>query len=301
MNKKVYLFIGVAAICIVVLLSHPSRNGAKILVVGDMMFDRYIRQVSYQKDGDHVFSCIAGFLKSYDLIVGNLEGPITENASMSLISEPEGTGNYTFTFPTGTAELLAKNSIKLVSLGNNHINNFGEAGISSTKKFLAEAGVEYFGLPANRESLVQEEEINNQKISFINYNEFGSIKVGDVIEKIKEEKSKGQIIIIYAHWGDEYVPAPQRIRNIAKNFAEAGADIIIGSHPHVVSFHESFGSAQDKKTTAYYSLGNFIFDQYWDDEVSTGLTLELNIKNGQINIMEHEVSLNSDGRTCLKK
>ncbi len=267
----------------------------KILFVGDMMFDRYIRQVGYNKGEDFIFSCIGDFLKNSDLVVGNLEGPITENASKSMFTTPGGEGNYTFTFPTNTAKLLAKNNIKLVSLGNNHIYNFGEAGVASTKKFLTEAGVDYFGLPANRESLVNQVEIRGNKISFVNYNEFGAISMNDVIQKIEEEKQKDRIVIVYTHWGDEYVAPPQRVKNIAKKFVESGADFIIGSHPHVILENEKID-----EVPVYYSLGNFIFDQYFNKEVSTGLVLELNIKDGEIKTIEHKVSIFRDGRTCLQ-
>lgn len=301
--KKNFLIILVLIIAVGVVfwVYEKKDGGAKILVVGDMMFDRYIRQVSYNKGGDFIFSCqdsngktLGDFLKSYDLVVGNLEGPITENASVSMFTTPGGEGNYTFTFPTGTAKLLFENNIKLVSLGNNHIYNFGEAGVASTKRFLTEAGVDYFGLPANRESLINQVEIGSNKISFVNYNEFGAISVNDVIEKIKLEKEKEQIIIVYTHWGDEYVAPSEKIKKIAKSFVEAGADFIIGSHPHVILENEIISGVP-----VYYSLGNFIFDQYFNKEVSTGLILELNIKNGKIDVTEHKVSLNRDGRTCL--
>lgn len=304
--KKFYLVILVVVALTAAFWVYRTERKAKILVVGDMMFDRYIRQVSYNKGGDYIFSCqdsngtsLSDFLKNADLVVGNLEGPITENASVSMFTPPGGDNNYTFTFPTNTASLLARNNIKLVNLGNNHINNFGEDGITSTKKFLTEAEVDYFGLPGNRESLVDEEEIKGNKISFINYNEFGSIGVEDVVQKIKDEKQKGQTVIVYAHWGDEYAPAPERVKNVAKLFADSGADFIIGSHPHIVLSSDPPDSAQGKKIMVYYSLGNFIFDQYWDKNVSTGLVLELNIKNKKINVVEHKVSLNKDGRTCL--
>jgi poly-gamma-glutamate capsule biosynthesis protein CapA/YwtB (metallophosphatase superfamily) len=70
--------------------------------------------------------------------------------------------------------------------------------------------------------------------------------------------------------------------------------MIIGSHPHIVQEVEVY-----KGKSIYYSLGNFIFDQYWNKEVSTGLVLEVHINDGKITTTEHKVSLNPDGRTCL--
>lgn len=121
------VFITVGAIAILGIFYFLSQNQeAKILFVGDMFFDRQIRKIIYSKGEDYIFSCVHDFLKEADAVVGNLEGPITEKASISLVSQPGDSNNFTFTFPTITAKLLAKNNIKIVSLGNNHIGNFGK-------------------------------------------------------------------------------------------------------------------------------------------------------------------------------
>jgi gamma-polyglutamate biosynthesis protein CapA len=270
-----------------------KTNETKILFVGDMMFDRYIRQVGDKKGGDFIFSCIGDFLKNSDLVVGNLEGPITNNPSISLGSEIGSPENYVFTFPTSTAQLLVDNNIKIVNLGDNHIGNFGQEGIASTKKYLSKAGVNYFGGIGGDESIYLAD-TSGAKISFVSYNEFGGITPEKVAQRIAQEKANGRTVFVYSHWGDEYSHPPERIKRVATRFAVAGADFIIGSHPHIISPYEKIGS-----TTVYYSLGNFIFDQYWDKKVSTGLVLELNIKDGIIKTTEHQVSLSSDGRTCL--
>lgn len=294
-------FLAIAALIILIFLSYKETREEKIIFVGDMFFDRHIRQVMYVKGDDFVFSCINDFLKSSDFVVGNLEGPITENASRSLLSQVETPENYTFTFPTNTAKLLYKNNIKIVDLGNNHIGNFGLSGIESTRKFLNEARVGYFGglsskLPNGAES---EPIFRKGKLSFVSYNEFGGASPETVAEKIKKEKENGQTVIVFSHWGDEYSPAPERIRAKAKIFAEAGAGLIVGSHPHIILPKEIITTKSGQKVLVYYSLGNFIFDQYWDKSVSTGLALEVSINGDKMEITEHKVSLQKDGRTCL--
>lgn len=302
--KKVYIFIFVLVILFIALFLYKKEE-TKILFVGDMMFDRYIRKVGYEKGGDFIFSCanLSGFLKGFSLVVGNLEGPITENASRSMFTEPGSDNNFVFTFPTNTAGLLAEKNIKLVNLGNNHMGNFGQEGISSTKKYLDKAGVNYFD-----SEKIYHTEFANVKISFISYNEFSLLAGGTggdsaqkVAQKVFDEKAKKQTVIVYAHWGDEYSEVPTRIKETATLFAKNGADFIIGSHPHIILPSEKIPSTSSgqKETTVYYSLGNFIFDQYWNKEVSTGLVLELDVKGDDLKIIEHKVSLNRDGRTCL--
>lgn len=273
--------------------SSDTEDGVKLLFVGDMNFDRHIRKVILEKGEDFVFFCLGNILKDADLVVGNLEGPITGYPSISLGTEPGSPSNFIFTFPTTTAKLLARHNIKLVNLGNNHISNFGQEGILSTRKYLDEAGINYFG-GINGDEPIFRTKMGGENISFISYNQFGGDSAEKVVEKIAEENRAGQLVIVYTHWGVEYSPVTVQARNIAKLFAESGASVIIGSHPHIISPSEKIGD-----TFVYYSLGNFIFDQYWDREVSTGLLLTLGVNNNQIEVLEHKVVLNPDGSTCL--
>jgi len=114
----------------------------EILFVGDLMFDRGIRYYAEKNGGnDFIFKEISKFLKDKDLVVANLEGPITKNQSVSAGTVPGSTNNYFFTFDPSVARTLYKNNIKLVSLGNNHILNFNYDGLAETKKYLDEANV----------------------------------------------------------------------------------------------------------------------------------------------------------------
>ena len=302
--KKILTLIVVIGVLAILYFVYQNRE-VKILFVGDMFFDRHIRRVMYAKGEDYVFSCIGDFLKSADFVVGNLEGPVTENASASLVSEVGAPDNFIFTFPTNVPDLLFKNNIKVVSLGNNHIGNFGKAGIESTKKYLEEAGVSYFGGVTGDEPVLRKE-IGGNKFSFIAYNEFGGESKERVAEKIKKEKEDKQIVIVYAHWGEEYIAPVARVKSVAKLFADpptgGGADLIIGAHPHVIQESEVIkikDNEKIKEVPVYYSLGNFIFDQYWNGGVSTGLVLEVKIKGDKMEISERKVSIHKDGRTCL--
>lgn len=284
----------------VILFNNVSLNSgnlspsAKIVAVGDMQFDRYIRQVGDERGRDFIFSCADPLLRSADFVVGNLEGPITANASVSIGTVSGTPKNYVFTFPTTTAETLSAHNIGAVNIGNNHINNQGGVGITATRQFLALAGVGYFGGIGGDEP-VYRATINGILFSFVSYNQFGGNSPEKVAAVIAAEHLAGRVVIVYAHWGDEYSTLVDALRPVAVLFAENGADAIIGSHPHVVLPSEYIGN-----TLVYYSLGNFIFDQYWDASVTNGLAVELYIKNSgeKITATETAVTLERDGRTC---
>jgi len=292
-----------------------------ILFVGDMNFDRYIRLMAKKHGGEGwIFSCMGPLLENADLVVGNLEGPITPNASVSESSKIGSPENFRFTFPTITAALLFDHNIKVVNIVNNHIGDFGHEGIVSTKKHLTDAGVSYFGglagdssvyrhaFPPPSFSWMNRTKENEREISFVNYNQFGGDSPEKVAEVISAENEQGNIVVVYTHWGEEYVEPTEHMRNAAALFARSGADLIVGSHPHVVQSHEMIGD-----TPVYYSLGNFIFDQYWNDSVSRGLALLVRFSNvgdkgsdggdngAIISIEEKPVVMSRDGRTCELK
>jgi poly-gamma-glutamate synthesis protein (capsule biosynthesis protein) len=270
------------------LIGLAPKPEAKILFVGDMLFDRYIRQVAEQKGGDYIFSCIDELLQSADMVVGNLEGPITPYPSVSLGSTPGSPENFIFTFPPETAALLAAHNIRVVNIGNNHTLNFGRAGLEQTKNYLQEAGVAFFG---NEE--VYRTEVRGVPVAFVNYNEFGEVSA-EKVEQMIEREAQDRTVILYAHWGQEYQPASTRIKQLAHSFVDAGASAVFGSHPHIVAEHEVY-----KERDIYYSLGNFFFDQYWNAEVSRGLAVLLSVRQDGATVTEYPVELLKDGRTCL--
>ena len=269
-----------------------------------MMFDRTVRTTVAQKGGDFIFSCIDPILKDSDVVVANLEGPITPNPSVSASSTPGGEFNYTFTFPLGTAALLAAHNIRIVNLGNNHIENFGNDGVRSTIADLSAAHVGYFGDPLGQTVASGMFGLPGQggiRLAFINYNEFTSTPLGagspasTTVQQIQEARAAAEIPVVYTHWGIEYATtSPARIQALAHEFVDAGAEMVIGSHPHVVEQHELY-----KGKYIYYSLGNFIFDQYWNDDVRHGLLLSVKFTSAGVqSVKEIPIELDHDRRTC---
>lgn len=277
----------------------PNRSFApqvSIIFGGDMMFDRTIRTTMEQKGGDQLFACIDDVLRGADLVVANLEGPITEFPSVSVGSEVGGSNNYTFTFPPETAELLYRHNIRLVNIGNNHIMNFSRDGLLQTKRFLDEARVFYMGDPDALEGdRVARVSIKGIEFSFVNWSDWTSDKTDHTVAQVAKEFEKGRIVVVYTHWGEEYVEPVPRVRQLAHSFVDAGAAIVIGSHPHVVQEHEVY-----KGKYIYYSLGNFIFDQYWNEAVRRGLLLKVAFtKKGVSGVEEIPISLERDRHTCI--
>ncbi len=264
-----------------------------IFAAGDMLFDREIRTDIEKYGEDYPFVCMDSLIQTADLAVANLEGPITASTSRSVGSAVGSTNNYYFTFPLTTGALLARHHISAVDIGNNHILNFGMNGLASTQKNLTDAGVGYFGGVKDNEAKYTIT-THGVPLVFLGYNEFGGSSPEAVAQLIAQEVQSGYRVIVYTHWGDEYIDSSERLRPTATLFAEAGASAVIGSHPHVVLGHEYIDD-----TLVYYSLGNFIFDQYFDETVDHGLSLILTVpRQGRVTAEEHPVTLIRGGQTC---
>lgn len=255
-------------------ISSPAPKPIKIVFGGDLMFDRNIRLQAEKFGGyDFFFTNLAPLFQEADLVVANLEGPITEFSSQSVGTLPGSPKNFIFTFSSAVVETLAKNNFYLLNLGNNHILNFGLEGLAQTKNYLKVAGIGYFGNTGDDEKRYFVWQKDNLKIGFVNYNQFAPNGFALAKEDILKARPQADLVILYAHWGEEYQERPgQTIEKQARQLVEAGADLIIGSHPHVVQPAELY---QGKKI--YYSLGNFLFDQYFSPETQKGLLVVLTI------------------------
>lgn len=267
----------------------PSE--AELLFIGDIMMDRWIRQVGEKNGYGFVFQNVDNLLESNDLAIGNLEGPITDNKSVSIGSEFESRNNYIFTFDPKTAQVLRDHNINLVNLGNNHILNFGEKGLEQTKNCLKDSGVDYFCAEDPRSRVY---DLRGIKIGFVCYNQFENDAYEKTIGEIGEMRKKSDVVILYAHWGKEYETSILPIiRMLGHKFIDSGADLIIGSHPHVVQEKEEY-----KGKIIYYSLGNFIFDQYFDQNTTKGLAVKATIgSDNSISLQEFNVEMKNNGQT----
>lgn len=275
-----------------------EKNYAQLLFVGDLMFDRGIRYYAAKNgSNEFIFDKISPLLLSNDLVIANLEGPITDNKSISLGTISGSTNNYFFTFKPSLAQTLFTENIRLVNLGNNHILNFGKNGVESTQKYLEQENISYFGIPNGKRSEIKE--VGGLKIAFVSYNEFSGANINAeqtaTVEEIKRIKLEADIVVVFSHWGVEYSLTPiNSVKNLAHQFIDAGADLIIGSHPHVIEPMEIYN---DKRI--YYSLGNFIFDQHFNENVRNGMGVAVTIDKTtkQMQFEEKNFYLDSNGQT----
>lgn len=243
----------------------PSAN---IFIFGDMMLDRGVRERMGKYGVEYPFAGIKEKLSGHDIVVGNLEGPFTDFKSKTV-----GIKNapLEFTFDPTVIPVLKNLGFTLFSLANNHTANFGVDGLLQTRTYLSENGIGYFGDPFNGEELSKIVEVNGLKIGFVGFHEFAYQNLDSVLAEIAKTKAEADLVLVFPHWGSEYnKKTTENQKELAHAFIDAGADVVVGAHPHVIEPIEIY---KDKQI--FYSLGNFVFDQDFSYDTTHGLTLEI--------------------------
>jgi poly-gamma-glutamate synthesis protein (capsule biosynthesis protein) len=254
------------------LAPEPDSGTFKIMIAGDVMLDRYVRKLAEQNGYDSLFTDIAPLLHTADLAVVNLEGPITNFPSKTLLPNGSTTPELVFTFSPATAPALARAGIDLVSLANNHTDNFGLAGFEQTKEYLKQTGLSWFANPWNSRGDSKTVCQKGICVAFVGYHEFRE-GFDNVLAEVRALDPQVDLVIVMPHWGEEYVPEPsERLKTKARQLVTAGADLIVGAHPHVVMSKEKVNGVP-----VFYSLGNFLFDQYFSVETMNGELLEIDL------------------------
>lgn len=254
-------------------IENISKDSITTFIVGgDMMFDRYI-DYKYRDDKIlEVVGSLAPSFKNYDLALVNLEGPISPTPIPA-----DNTNSLIFNFPPKTIDALQSMGIDAVSLANNHTNNNGRAGYTSTVKVLTEAKITPIGQEVGiTENSVKEFDIGGNKITVIALNVLETDQsINGLIKSVKE---KGNVVIVFPHWGEEYVEIHNTSQEIlAKSWIDSGADLVIGSHPHVIQDAQIMNGKP-----VFYSLGNLLFDQNFSVPTQRGLVLSGKIVNGKL-------------------
>ena len=185
--------------------------------------------------------------------------------------------------------MLKENGFNILSLANNHIIDCKEKGITRTIKVLRKNNLSFVGVnegDASQEPLIVRKK--GIKIGFLAYCKdrpyLRDLKIGpylirkSIIEDVRKAKEKTDFLVVSLHWGREYKTKPTlKQEKLAKALIDNGADAVVGHHPHVVQRIRKY-----KDRIIAYSLGNFVFDQRFNEKVKNGVLLKLILSGKKI-------------------
>ncbi|HWP81167.1 MAG TPA: CapA family protein [Bacteroidota bacterium] len=246
--------------------SSSDTTHVSLIAFGDVNLGRAVGQELLKGDLDYPFAQARPLVTSADIVFVNLESQLSEQGGET--QHPKY--NLIFCGPPEGAKALRHFGVTVVSTANNHAFDYGLKGLRETIDYVTAEGMRYVGTSKDSTELFAPAiiESNGVRVGFVAYTEFVNMKLGwqgriavfeepRVQREIERLRATVDVVVASYHGGNEYVDTPHRrtLRNL-RLLAEAGADVVIGHHPHVPQ-----GIERHKGTLIAYSLGNFVFYQ----------------------------------------
>ena len=252
-------------------ISPAADSGARFsaVMVGDVMLGRHVEEVTSRYGYDAVFEYVAPYLDA-DYVSGNLEQVVSDREDL-----PEADKLIHLATGPEPLQAVADAGFTLLTLANNHTMDHGLPGLVDTIAAVEDHGLAHVGAGEDLDaaSEIHYEEHDGLTVATVSFTDAyvegfiarafqGGALSADPdtsVRLIQQANAEADLVIAQFHWGEEYDFAPnRRQRELAEDAAAAGADIIVGHHPHVLMPVEMIGD-----TVVFYSLGNFVFDQGW--------------------------------------
>ena len=252
---------------------------------GDIIFGREVGTYVDMYGGASALANVAEELAAADVTIANVEAPLSDDESEPIPEKDV----YLISRPAGI-ESLVESDVTLVSLANNHSMDYSGPALQDTINALDGAGILHAGAGMNEAEAdrIAELEVNGASIAFISWTDIvpnyfmaygdepgvasARMNMTAALNTVKKARSTHDIVIVAMHWGIEYqdyIDEYQQ-RDPAHELVDAGADVIIGNHPHVIQGIEFYNGS-----LISYSQGDFVFDHYSE---RTGETFILNFE-----------------------
>lgn len=252
----------------------PKRLGSGEPVTfafgGDVMFEEPIR--SYLSEPASVFAPIRGVLRKADVAMANLETPVTDRGT------PTPNKEYLFRAPDSAFDALKRSGLDVVTIANNHGMDYGAQGLEDTLRTAKRKGFPVVGGGFNEAQAFHpwRTTVNGQRIAvigatqvideeFLSWWEARGSQTGvasakydmedRLVRQVMKARRTSDTVVVYLHWGEEMKSCPlDRQVSLAERLVRAGADIIVGSHAHIL-----LGGGMLGRSFVDYGLGNFVF------------------------------------------
>lgn len=282
-----------------------------ITITGDVhLGSERVKNLALNGEAEKLLGEFFSTIRSSDVSIVNLESPLTGKDKALPKIGPN------LKSPTGAVKFLVEAGVDIVTLANNHIMDYGECGLEETLETCELNGIKSVGAglsikEAKKTLFLDLKEI---KVAVINIaeNEFGTIQnqqAGthslnpvDNYYTINRATAVADCVIIIIHGGHEHYTFPSpRMKETYRFFVDAGADFVVGHHPHCISGYETYNGGR-----IFYSLGNFLFDKASrrnDVNWNRGMFLELNVskKKNSFKLVPYRQNSTKPGLQSLAK
>ncbi len=256
----------------------PGENLVEVIAVGDVMVGRDVP--------DRPFADVEWWLREADLVLGNLECVIGGDPALELVDTEGSAAEYVLHAPPSVAGTLHAAGFSVLGLANNHALDLGARGLERSASLLEAVGISALGVGPDEDAALKPvlREVKGVRLAMLAFNAVpGSRPTGRdtgwipavwdrdrAIAAVSAATGRAHVVLVSIHWGYEYQRVVDPAQpDAAQALLEAGADLIVGHHPHVVQPLEIH-----QRQVVAYSLGNFVFDQQ-QGETGRGLALRV--------------------------
>lgn len=250
----------------------PEPATVSVSAMGDMLPHDSVTADALQPDGSydygHFFDAARGIWDDSDLVYCNQEAP-SGGVELGLTYYPA------FNAPVEFAQGLAAAGCNTIGLGNNHTYDRGQEGVDRTRAVWDELDpllISGAYRSAEEQAVVPTTEVDGLTVAFLNFVDLSNTPTTDTVvtwldsplveQQLAEAEEVADATIVAVHWGDEYSQVVNdRQREQAQRLADLGAEVILGTHPHVLQEAEWIDRADGSRAFVYYSLGNALSTQ----------------------------------------
>ncbi len=264
----------------------PPEPAITLAAVGDIFLGSWLEGTIKQEGPEYPWKGTEKILKGADIAFCNLESPLSTKKKIFQQK------TWTLKAHPDMVKSLAAGGFKVATLANNHMMDFGAEALKETMEVLDKEGIKHAGAGMNLEAarVPAIMEIKGKKVAFLAYGRIyplsfyaGLKKAGiapgnteQVEFDVKKAKETAQYVVVSFHWGAEMMKTPKDYQKaLAHATIDAGADLVIGHHPHVLQGVEVY-----KGKVIAYSLGNFAFGSMAQSPLSGGI-LTVTFQGGQ--------------------
>jgi hypothetical protein len=289
------LVLGLAIVLCEMLFGQDRQNESRLSLMcfGDVNLGRTVGQELLKGNLEYPFRWVKDTLAKCDLVFANLESQLSDQGGET--QHPKY--NLIFCGPPVGAEALKRGNITVVSTANNHAFDYGIRALQETILNLRQARIPFVGTTLDSvdrsDPVIIERE--GMRIGFLAYTQFVNLKgpwIGRIAlfeaqrarRDIDSLRAKVDIVVVSYHAGEEYKDnPPEKLRRDFRTLADAGADVVVGHHPHYVQGIEWY-----RGKLLLYSLGNFVFFQPQLEWTQFGLGVEIGfVRHGTKTGIEH--------------
>ncbi|ACO25835.1 capsular polyglutamate synthetase CapA (plasmid) [Bacillus cereus] len=265
-------------------VKHRENEKLTMTMVGDVMMGRNVKKIVDRYGTDYIFRHVSPYLKNSDYVSGNFAHPVLLEDKKNY---QKANKNIHLSVKEDAVKAVKEAGFTVLNLANNHMTDYGAKGTLDTLKAFKEAELDYVGAGKNFRDVknIVYQNVNGVRVATLGFTDVfvaGSIATKEQpgtlsmnpdvlfkqISKAKDpKKGNADLVVVNTHWGQEYDNKPSpRQEALAKAMVDAGADIIVGHHPHVLQSFDVY-----KQGIIFYSLGNFVFDQGWTSTKDSAL------------------------------